>query len=32
MLALTPVLDELKMPTLSVWAGGSHSNYMFTLG
>ena len=32
MLALTPVLDELKTPTLSVWAGGSHSNYMFTLG
>jgi ABC-type branched-subunit amino acid transport system substrate-binding protein len=32
MRALTPVLDELKMPTLSVWAGGSHSNYMFTLG
>ena len=32
MLALTPVLDELRMPTLSVWAGGSHSNYMFTLG
>jgi len=32
MLALTPVLDELKTPTLSVWAGGSHSSYMFTLG
>lgn len=32
MLALTPVLDELKTPTLSVWAGGSQSNYMFTLG
>ena len=32
MLALTPVLDELRMPTLSVWAGGSQSNYMFTLG
>jgi branched-chain amino acid transport system substrate-binding protein len=32
MLALTPVLDELKMPTLSVWAGGSQSSYMFTLG
>ncbi len=32
MLALTPVLDELKVPTLSVWAGGSRSNYMFTLG
>lgn len=32
MLALTSVLDELKMPTLSVWAGGSQSNYMFSLG
>lgn len=32
MLAMTPVLDELKMPTLSVWAGGARSNYMFTLG
>jgi len=32
MLALTPVLDELKVPTLSIWAGGSQSNYMFTLG
>ena len=32
MLALTPVLDELKMPTLSVWAGGSQSDYMFSLG
>ncbi len=32
MLALTPVLDELKVPTLSMWAGGAHSNYMFSLG
>ena len=32
MLAMTPVLDELKVPTLSVWAGGSQSDYMFTLG
>lgn len=32
MLALTPVVDEAKMPTLSVWAGGSQSSYMFTLG
>lgn len=32
MLALTPVLDELKVPTLSIWAGGAHSNYMFSLG
>ncbi|MDB5631121.1 MAG: Extracellular ligand-binding receptor [Tardiphaga sp.] len=32
MLALTPVLDELKMPTLSVWAGGAQSSYMYSLG
>jgi ABC-type branched-subunit amino acid transport system substrate-binding protein len=32
MLALTPVLDELKVPTLSMWAGGSQSSYMFSLG
>ncbi|MFL9500729.1 ABC transporter substrate-binding protein [Rhodopseudomonas palustris] len=32
MLALTPVLDELKVPTLSIWAGGAKSNYMFSLG
>jgi branched-chain amino acid transport system substrate-binding protein len=32
MLALTPVLDELKMPTLSVWAGGAQSRYMYSLG
>src|SRR5450759_4713642 len=32
MLALTPVLDELKVPTLSIWAGGAASEYMFTLG
>jgi ABC-type branched-subunit amino acid transport system substrate-binding protein len=32
MLALTPVVDELKMPTLSVWAGGSQSSYIYALG
>jgi branched-chain amino acid transport system substrate-binding protein len=32
MLALTPVLDELKVPTLSVWAGGAQSDHMFSLG
>jgi branched-chain amino acid transport system substrate-binding protein len=32
MLALTPVIDETKTPTLSIWAGGAQSNYMFTLG
>jgi branched-chain amino acid transport system substrate-binding protein len=32
MLAITPVLDELKIPTLSVWAGGSRSPYLYSLG
>lgn len=32
MLAVTPVLDELKMPTLSVWAGGSRSPYLYSIG
>ena len=32
MLAMTPVLDELKVPTLSIWAAGSRSNYLFGLG
>jgi ABC-type branched-subunit amino acid transport system substrate-binding protein len=32
MLAVTPVLDELQMPTLSIWAGGARSAYMFSLG
>lgn len=32
MLALTPVLDEVKVPTLSIWAGGSRSDQLFSLG
>lgn len=32
MLAITPVLDELKMPALSIWAGGTQSPWMFSLG
>jgi ABC-type branched-subunit amino acid transport system substrate-binding protein len=32
MLALSPVLDELQQPCLSVWAGGSKSDYLYTLG
>ena len=32
MLALTPVVDELKVPTLSIWAGAVKSPYMFSLG
>ena len=32
MLALSPVLDELQVPTLSIWAGGSKSPYLYSLG
>jgi branched-chain amino acid transport system substrate-binding protein len=32
MLAISPVLDELQMPCLSVWAGGSKSPWLYTLG
>lgn len=32
MLALAPVLDELQVPTLSIWAGGSKSNFLYSLG
>lgn len=32
MLALSPVLDELEIPTLSIWAGGSNSAYLYSLG
>lgn len=32
MLALSPVLDELKVPTLSWWAAGSKSPYIYSLG
>ena len=32
MLAISPVLDELQTPCLSVWAGGSKSPYLYTLG
>ncbi len=32
MMAISPVLDELQIPALSVWAGGSRSNYMYSLG
>ncbi len=32
MLALVPVLDELKVPTLSMWAAGSRSPYVFAMG
>ncbi|MGL4285316.1 MAG: ABC transporter substrate-binding protein [Phreatobacter sp.] len=32
MLALTPVVDELQIPTLSIWAGAARSNHMFSLG
>lgn len=32
MLALSPVIDELSMPTLSIWAGGSRSDWLWSLG
>jgi ABC-type branched-subunit amino acid transport system substrate-binding protein len=32
MAAMSPVLDELKVPALSFWAGASRSDYLFTLG
>jgi branched-chain amino acid transport system substrate-binding protein len=32
MLAISPVLDELQIPCLSVWAGGSKSSWLYTLG
>jgi branched-chain amino acid transport system substrate-binding protein len=32
MLALSPVLDELKIPALSIWAGASRSEQLYTLG
>jgi len=32
MLALSPVLDELKVPTLSLWAAGAKSPYMYSIG
>ncbi|HMN73011.1 MAG TPA: ABC transporter substrate-binding protein [Rhodoblastus sp.] len=32
MLAISPVLDELQTPCLSVWAGGSKSQWLYTLG
>lgn len=32
MMAISPVLDELSMPALSIWAGGTRSNYLYSLG
>jgi branched-chain amino acid transport system substrate-binding protein len=32
MLAITPVLDEIQIPTLSIWAGGSRSPWLYSLG
>ena len=32
MLALSPVLDELAVPALSIWGGGSRSDWLWTLG
>ena len=32
MLALSPVLDELSVPALSIWGGGSKSEWLWSLG
>lgn len=32
MLGISPVVDEYKVPTLSMWAGGARANYLFSLG
>ena len=32
MLAISPVVDEYKVPTLSMWAGGARGAYLFSLG
>ena len=32
MLAVSPVVDELKVPTLSIWAAGSKGDYLYSLG
>lgn len=31
-LALAPVIDELKMPTIAIWAGTARANYLYSLG
>lgn len=32
MLAVAPVTDELKIPTMSIWAGGARADHMFSTG
>lgn len=32
MMAVTSVIDEARIPTLSIWAGGVKSPYMFSIG
>jgi len=32
MLAISPVADELKVPTLSVWASSAKGDYVYTIG
>ncbi len=32
MLGISPVVDEYKVPTLAMWAGGARGNYLFSLG
>lgn len=32
MLAVAPVADELKVPTLSIWAAGAKGEYLYSIG
>ena len=32
MLAISPVVDEYKVPTLAMWAGGARASYLYSLG
>lgn len=32
MMALSPVLDELAVPALSIWGGGSRSDWLWSIG
>lgn len=32
MLAISPVLDEIKVPGLSLWAGGARSRWLYSIG
>ena len=32
MLAISPVVDEYKVPALAMWAGGARGSYLFSMG